>query len=53
MTRTSNVIPDLRLACFRCAKCGHEHLVNNEGGKVEEPQVVDGERGVDEEPQMK
>ena len=31
------MIPDLRLACFRCAKCAHEMLVSNEGGKVEEP----------------
>ena len=33
----SNVIPDLRLACFRCAKCAHEAFATNEGGKVEEP----------------
>ena len=39
VTRTSNVIPDMRLACFRCGKCGHEQLITNEGGKVDEPQV--------------
>lgn len=37
ITRTSGVIPDQSLACFRCTKCGHETITRNDRGNIDEP----------------
>lgn len=37
VTRTSSIIPDLRMACFVCEACGYSECVNNENGIVKEP----------------
>lgn len=37
ITRTSGVIPDQSLACFRCTKCGHEAITRNDRGNIDEP----------------
>ena len=37
VTRASPVIPDLRVACFRCEACGAEEHAYNDRGRVEEP----------------
>jgi DNA replication licensing factor MCM4 len=37
VTRTSGVIPDQSLACFRCTQCGHEAITRNDRGNVDEP----------------
>lgn len=35
--RCSDIVPDMRIASFRCAQCGHIEKVTLERGKVEEP----------------
>lgn len=35
--RCSDIVPDMRIASFRCASCGHIDKVTLERGKVEEP----------------
>ena len=37
LTRASPVIPDLRVACFRCDACGAEEHAYNDRGRIEEP----------------
>ena len=37
VTRTSSVIPDQSLACFKCTKCGHEVITRNDRGNIDEP----------------
>lgn len=37
VTRTSAVIPDQSLACFRCTRCGHEVITRNDRGNIDEP----------------
>lgn len=37
VTRTSSVIPDQSLACFRCTKCNHEVVTRNDRGNIDEP----------------
>lgn len=37
VTRTSSVIPDQSLACFRCTKCNHEAITRNDRGNIDEP----------------
>ena len=37
LTRASSIIPDLRVACFRCEACGAEEHTFNDRGRVEEP----------------
>ena len=37
VTRTSSVIPDQSLACFRCTHCGHEAITRNDRGNIDEP----------------
>jgi DNA replication licensing factor MCM4 len=37
VTRTSAVIPDQSLACFRCTKCNHEAITRNDRGNIDEP----------------
>ena len=37
VTRTSAVIPDQSLACFRCTKCSHEVVTRNDRGNIDEP----------------
>lgn len=37
VTRTSGVIPDQSLACFRCTRCGHESITRNDRGNIDEP----------------
>lgn len=36
--RCSDIIPEIRTAHFRCTKCGRSELINNVGGRIEEPQ---------------
>ncbi|CAL5219531.1 g1382 [Coccomyxa viridis] len=37
VTRCSNIIPEIREACFVCEKCGHEEMVPSQLGHLEEP----------------
>ena len=37
VVRVSNVLPDMRLAYFRCTACGHGHTVENVRGRISEP----------------
>jgi len=37
VTRTSSVIPDQSLACFKCTKCDHEAITRNDRGNIDEP----------------
>ena len=37
VTRSSSVIPDQSLACFRCTKCNHEAITRNDRGNIDEP----------------
>eukprot|EP00884_Botryococcus_braunii_P014652 jgi/Botrbrau1/23188/Bobra.0041s0036.1 len=37
LTRCSSIIPDLRIALYKCESCGAEEFVMNERGRVEEP----------------
>lgn len=41
VTRVSSIIPDLRVANFRCEKCGRGVMVANDNGKVDEPEKCD------------
>jgi DNA replication licensing factor MCM4 len=38
VTRTSSVIPELRVAMFSCEACSAERFVHNENGKLDEPE---------------
>lgn len=37
VTRSSSIIPDQSLACFRCTKCNHEDITRNDRGNIDEP----------------
>jgi DNA replication licensing factor MCM4 len=37
VTRSSSIIPDQSLACFRCTKCSHEAITRNDRGNIDEP----------------
>ena len=37
--RNSDVIPEMKEACFRCDKCGHIEMVYLQMGKVQEPDM--------------
>ena len=37
VTRSSSIIPDQSLACFRCTKCNHEAITRNDRGNIDEP----------------
>ena len=37
VTRVGDLIPDLRIACFRCSVCHAEERVNRDGYRVENP----------------
>ncbi|KAK9816651.1 hypothetical protein WJX72_003304 [[Myrmecia] bisecta] len=37
VTRTSNIIPDMRMGVFKCDSCGHVEAVVNDMGRIEEP----------------
>lgn len=39
--RTSDVKPEMKEACFRCARCGKEEYKFIERGKITEPDICD------------
>ena len=41
VTRTSDVIPSMSVAFFRCLKCGESTRVANDRGRIEEPNACD------------
>ena len=43
--RTSNAIPEMKEACFRCSKCFKEEYKYVERGKITEPEYCDQCRG--------
>lgn len=41
VVRVSDVVPELRVAIFRCINCEHEHRVELENARVHEPKACE------------